>query len=169
MIEPGTRACSGKETSRGFTLLEILVAVTVLGIALVSLLGLHARNIRLTSHTQDMTTATMLASRLVAVTKAGEIPTEGVTEGTFTSKELGSLRHDEVYGGEDSDRFVWKREVADLVLMPGMPPLRLVTIAVGEADADPVAELRFTMAEKAKIRRALEALGRFRGGGEEEQ
>ena len=55
------------DTSRnGFTLLEVLVAVTILGVAVVSLAGLHARNIRLMNRSQDMNVAAMLASRLTA-------------------------------------------------------------------------------------------------------
>ena len=46
---------------RGFTLLEVLVAVAVLGLALVSLLGLHVRNIDLIARDQRVTEATMLA------------------------------------------------------------------------------------------------------------
>ena len=38
---------TGVEGHRGCTLLEVLVAVAVLGLALVSLLGLHVRNIDL--------------------------------------------------------------------------------------------------------------------------
>ena len=37
-----TRAATRRD---GFTLLEVLVAVAVLGLALVSLLGLHVRNL----------------------------------------------------------------------------------------------------------------------------
>lgn len=51
---------------RGFTLLEVLVAVAVAGFALVSLLGLHGRSIRMTIRDQNMTRATLLARELVS-------------------------------------------------------------------------------------------------------
>jgi prepilin-type N-terminal cleavage/methylation domain-containing protein len=143
----------------GFTLLEILVAVSVLGIALVSLLGLHARNIRLAAETQDMTMAAMLASRVVAITKAGSLPREGVEKGRFTSNERESARGDEIYGGEGSEDFLWHREVGppDIPLPPEAEP-RVITVSVTRSgEKVPAAQLTFLMANKAKIIRALAA------------
>jgi general secretion pathway protein I len=68
---------------RGFTLLEVLVAVAVLGLALVSLLGLHVRNIDLIARDQRVTEATMLARGLMAEVDAGPFPDLGVTDGDF--------------------------------------------------------------------------------------
>ena len=70
------------QSQRGFTLLEILVAVAILGVALVSLLGLHARNLRLFSESQDVTIAGLLASRLAAETQAGAFPPIGTESPT---------------------------------------------------------------------------------------
>jgi general secretion pathway protein I len=50
----------------GFTLLEVLVAVAVVGFALVSLLGLHGRNVKMTIRDQNMTRATLLARELIS-------------------------------------------------------------------------------------------------------
>jgi prepilin-type N-terminal cleavage/methylation domain-containing protein len=71
------------ESTRGFTLLEVLVAVAVLGLGLVSLLGLHVRNIDLIARDQRVTEATMLARGLMAQVDAEPFPSLGLTEGDF--------------------------------------------------------------------------------------
>ena len=71
------------ETSRGFTLLEVLVAVAVLGLALVSLLALHVRNIDLIARDQRVTEATLLARDLMTDVEAGPFPDLGMSAGDF--------------------------------------------------------------------------------------
>jgi len=71
------------ESTRGFTLLEVLVAVAVLGLGLVSLLGLHVRNIDLIARDQRVTEATMLARGLMAQVDAEPFPSLGLTDGDF--------------------------------------------------------------------------------------
>ena len=100
-------------TASGLTLLELLVAVTILGVALVSMLGLHARNVRLAADTQDLTVAGMLASRVAAETQAREAPpTVGVENGRFSddASRLNFVGTD-IYGGDLAGRFAWRREV----------------------------------------------------------
>ena len=128
-----------RERTRGFTLLEILVAVAILAVALVTVLGLHARNVRLTSQSQDITIAGLLASRLAAFSRME--PAEfGSISGTFNADD--SIIADVVmeYGGPLAERFVWKREV--LPLGPAaFGRLRRVRIAVGTSLEQPLAEL----------------------------
>ena len=68
---------------RGFTLLEVLVAVAVLGLALVSLLGLHVRNIDLIARDQRVTEATLLARALMTEVESGPFPDLGAESGDF--------------------------------------------------------------------------------------
>lgn len=56
----------GLRSVHGFTLLEILIAIGIIGFALVGLLGLHARNIGMTLRDQNMTRATLLARQKVS-------------------------------------------------------------------------------------------------------
>jgi prepilin-type N-terminal cleavage/methylation domain-containing protein len=53
---------------RGFTLLEVLVAVAVIATALVSLLALHGRNLRIVADDLRVSQATLLAQGLMART-----------------------------------------------------------------------------------------------------
>jgi general secretion pathway protein I len=71
------------EDTRGFTLLEVLVAVAVLGLALVSLLGLHVRNIDLIARDERVTVATLLARALMTEVETGPFPDLGATDGNF--------------------------------------------------------------------------------------
>ena len=67
----------------GFTLLEVLVAVAVLGLALVSLLSLHVRNIDLIGRDRRVTEATLLARGLMSEVESGPFPDLGVESGHF--------------------------------------------------------------------------------------
>lgn len=112
---------------RGFTLLEILVAVAILGVALVSLLGLHARNLRLFSESQDVTVAGLLASRLAAETQAGSFPAVGTESGDFVGfDEEPSVEFGQRTGGNLATRFSWRRDVEST----GLENLRRVRVAV---------------------------------------
>jgi len=93
---------------RGFTLLEVLVAVAVLGLALVSLLGLHVRNLDLIDRDQRVTEATLLARGLMAEVDAAPFPDLGITDGDF------ELRYPERYPDLRWEREVLPSPVADI-------------------------------------------------------
>jgi prepilin-type N-terminal cleavage/methylation domain-containing protein len=76
--------------SRGFTLLEVLVALTILGLAIVTLLQLSSQGLRLLSLSDDYQQAVLVADR--------------VARSTDTLREG-------VVGGREG-RFVWERRVA---------------------------------------------------------
>ncbi|HEY7870164.1 MAG TPA: type II secretion system protein [Methylomirabilota bacterium] len=61
--------------SRGFTLLEVLVAVTILGLALVTLMQLTSHGLRLLRHADDYQQATLVAER---VARGVDVVQEGV-------------------------------------------------------------------------------------------
>ena len=50
---------------RGFTLIEVLVALTIVAFAFVGLLGLHNRNLAMVSRDRDLTGAMLLARQLI--------------------------------------------------------------------------------------------------------
>jgi len=80
----------------GFTLIEIMISLAVLGIALTVLLGLRNRDIALSAYSGHMTEATLLArQRISEVTFAG-FPDLGTREGDF---------------GEEHPNYTWKEEV----------------------------------------------------------
>lgn len=100
-------------TSRGFTLLEVLVALTILGIAIVTLLQLSSQGLRLLHLADDYQRAVLVADRLVRTTDA-------LQEGVDTGRE-GS--------------FQWERRVGLVAvpaeLTPGAGPRpRLFTLSV---------------------------------------
>jgi prepilin-type N-terminal cleavage/methylation domain-containing protein len=80
---------------RGFTLLEVLVAMTILGLAIVTLMQLSSQGLRLLRLSDDYQQAVLVADRIV---RAVDVPQEGVV------------------GGQEGP-FQWERRVA-LVPMP---------------------------------------------------
>jgi prepilin-type N-terminal cleavage/methylation domain-containing protein len=77
--------------ARGFTLLEVLVAVAVLGLGLVSLLGLHVRNLALLERDQRITESTLLARELMTEVEVEPFPDLGVTDGDFEDRHPGEF------------------------------------------------------------------------------
>ena len=82
----------------GFTLLEVLVAVAIVGMALVVLLRLHLLSLDATLAAQDLTTAVLLAEGKMATFMA-QTPREGEDQGQFD--------------GPDLERFSWTTSVTD--------------------------------------------------------
>ena len=79
--------------SRGFTLLEVLVALAILGLAIVTLMQLSSQGLRLLRLSDDYQQAVLVADR---VASTGDVLEEGVQAGR-------------------EGRFEWERRV---VLMP---------------------------------------------------
>ncbi|HVC65696.1 MAG TPA: prepilin-type N-terminal cleavage/methylation domain-containing protein [Candidatus Dormibacteraeota bacterium] len=70
-------------TSRGFTLLEVLVALTILGIAIVTLMQLSSQGLRLLHLADDYQRAVLVADRLVRTTDALQVGVDTGREGPF--------------------------------------------------------------------------------------
>ena len=100
--------------SRGFTLLEVLVAMTILGIAIVALMQLSSQGLRLLHLSDDYQQAVIVADRIARATDA-------LAEGVDAGQE---------------GRFRWERRITVVPvpeeLTPGAgPPLRLYALSVG--------------------------------------
>ena len=122
---------------RGFTLLEVLVASAILGVAVVTLLGLHARNLQLSAETGELTIAATLASDVLAAARIDTALEDGVTHGGFAASEGEAEDGPDArtfFGGPLSERYVWSREV----LPTALPQLRQIRVRVGLAGEDRV-------------------------------
>ena len=91
-----------KGCAPGFTLFEVLVAVAVVAIALVTFMGLHLHSLDDTIRAQDLTTAVLLAQAKLAA--MGEFPDTGEATGKFEGPEL--------------ERFQWITAVTEQILPP---------------------------------------------------
>ena len=63
---PGRSRGSSNAAQRGFSLIEAMVAVALLSIGLIGLLGLQARAARMSTDTEDMTRAALLANEIAS-------------------------------------------------------------------------------------------------------
>ena len=93
-----TRVDPSGHGETGFTLLEVLVAVAIVGMALVMLLRLHLLSLDATLAAQDLTTAVLLAEGRMA-TFLAQSPQEGEDQGQFDGPNL--------------ERFGWTTSVTD--------------------------------------------------------
>jgi general secretion pathway protein I len=88
----------GGHGALGFTLIEVLVALTIVAFAFVGLLGLHNRNLAMVGNDRELTGAMLLARQLITEMEVTEKwPDTGVESGE--------------YGG-----YKWEREVEDTEL-----------------------------------------------------
>lgn len=102
-----------RSAEAGFTLLEVLVAVVILSVAVVTLVQLASQGLRLLKLSSDYQEAVLLADR---VTRADDAPVEGVETG-------------------HEGRFDWERRttlmaVPDDMAPVGSRPPRLLALAV---------------------------------------
>ncbi len=104
------RADASGHGAAGFTLLEVLVAVAIVGIALVVLLRLHLLSLDATLAAQDLTTAVLLAQGKMATFMA-QSPAAGEDQGRFDGPGLERFRwttsvtdHDIDLGSQDDGR-----------------------------------------------------------------
>lgn len=119
---------------RGFTLLEVLVATAILGVAVVTLLGLHARNLGLAAEAETLTIAGTLASDVMGAARIDPALEEGAVRGRFTARRGDADGKLLVYGGSRSPAFVWTRDV----LPTALPTLKQVRVRVSAAGDDHV-------------------------------
>jgi len=87
-----------RETQQGFTLLEVMVAVVIMAIVMVSLLGLKNRSMKDVMLAERITTATLLAKgkMVETISKSPLLPAED--EGEFEEEEF--------------KEYVWKRTIS---------------------------------------------------------
>lgn len=112
---------------KGFTLLEVLVALAVLAVALVSLLGLQNRNLLLSMQAERLSTGTLLVREMLTRTQLEGLEAARVTAGDFA----------ELHPGQYPE-FRWYRAVSPAPI-EGLWELR-VGVSWGER-ADERAEL----------------------------
>ena len=121
---------SPRSACRGFTLLEVMVAMAVLATAFTALLGLHVRNLQTVARDQAYLEAILLARTLITEVELAGSAEIGSSSGDFEASFPGE------YPG-----FRWERTVADaqLGLGLGIPDIREVRVRVipplGEAAA----------------------------------
>jgi len=101
--------------ARGFTLLEVMVAIGILGLALVGLLGLQHQSIQSVIHAQQETRASMLAQAVMTQAELERFPDLGYSSGDFNSS----------FPGEFPD-FQWERDVAASGIFPDVRKVKVV-------------------------------------------
>ncbi|OQW65372.1 MAG: hypothetical protein BVN29_10195 [Nitrospira sp. ST-bin5] len=97
------------QDERGFTLLEVLLAVAILAIALPVLLGLRNFDLELQSRSMELTTATLLAQeKLLETELSGSFPI-GESTGEFQSPAPGVLSS--ITEPNRAPGYRWKRSI----------------------------------------------------------
>jgi len=110
MTDTGTRGHGDAGTgmtktphSKGFTLLEVMVAVAILGMVLVTLLGVKNRSMQDVMLADRITTATLLATR-----KMNENLVTAATRTVFQKEDEGEFPE------EEFKEYTWKESISQL-------------------------------------------------------
>jgi general secretion pathway protein I len=106
--------------NKGFTLLEVMVAISVMAIVLVSVYRMHSQTISMSSAARFYTTAPLLAQRIMA---------------EFELKTLDDLRSDSGDFGDDFPNYSWHVTVEDIdseILGETADNLKQVNVSVSD-------------------------------------
>jgi general secretion pathway protein I len=96
-----------RQSAPAFTLLEVMIAMAILGIALLGLLGLQHQSIQSVIRAQQSTRASMLAQAVMTEAELERYPDLGLTSGDFNT----------AFPGEFPD-FRWERNVEASGMFP---------------------------------------------------
>ncbi len=108
-----------RRRARAFTLIEVMVAIAILGIALLGLLGLHHQSIQSVIRAQETTRASMLAQAVMTEAEIERFPDIGFSRGDFAASFPG------MFGD-----FRWERAVEASGMFPDVRKV-MVTIHYG--------------------------------------
>lgn len=78
--------------AEGFTLLEVMVALAIIAVTLVTYIHSQNMSIALLNESANMTTATLLAKGRMVALESGETPSLEEREGSFKEEEYASFR-----------------------------------------------------------------------------
>jgi type IV pilus assembly protein PilV len=98
----GARGTGEMQVQKGFTLLEVMVAVVIMATVLVTLIGLKNRSMQDVMLAEHMTTATLLAKRVML---------ETIVMKPQSLEDDGDFPDEESYKG-----YTWKRTVTKIPL-----------------------------------------------------
>ena len=126
---PNQQSAIRNPKSTGFTLLEVMIAVAILAMVLVSLLGLKNRSMQDVMKAERITTATLLAKRMMTETLVKKPLLLSEDEGVFP---------EDVYGVVYKD-YRWKKTI----FATPIPQVMEVRVAVlwKEGERDEMVEL----------------------------
>jgi general secretion pathway protein I len=113
------RESRDKRAAAGFTLLEVMIAIAVLGVAMLALLSLHDSNLQSVMRGQELSTASSLAQSLMTNAEMERIPMVGSTQGDFQRLFPGAYRN-----------FKWQRTVEMSAMFPDIRKVQ-VTVFYG--------------------------------------
>jgi prepilin-type N-terminal cleavage/methylation domain-containing protein len=103
----GGQGPGARKARKGFTLLEVMVAVVIMATVLVSLIGLKNRSMQDVMLAEHMTTATLLAKRMMVQA----LPPKGTVEeeGDFSDEE-------DLKDLENYKEYTWKKTISQIPL-----------------------------------------------------
>lgn len=110
-----SRHCASSRIEAGFTLLEVMVAMAVLGIALLALLTLHHQSLQSVIHSRDISRAGMLCQTIMTQAELEQFPQRGVTKGNFEKLFPGRYK-----------KFRWERYVDESGVFPDVRRVRVI-------------------------------------------
>jgi general secretion pathway protein I len=126
---PSTPVLQPSRSYLGFTLLEVMIAVTIIAIVLVAIFESQSQSISLANDAKFNTTAALLAQR-----KMAEVETENSLDVRATSGDF----------GEDFPEYQWELNISELPLSgtEGLEYIKQVDVIVHWGDQD---KLRYAL------------------------